>query len=204
MFILILLGIFIYFDSKKESETQPLMQSFVVYNGYRIYNKTVGNLTLYAVEAFDANKHKYLITFRYLPNELEDIKVEEGIYDKILYVDENKDRYKSKIYISVNPDMTGQEALSVFTLAQILWVGTEGHEGIYKIPTQTAFSMDYEGDDHPIKNCSDATANIGVILLEYGDMKIYSDDYCIILQGNNLDELRMVNEKLSYILLNVI
>lgn len=206
LFILILLGVFIYFDTKKEEkiEEEPISENFTVYNDYRIYEKKMGNLTLYTVEAFDADKHRYLITFRYFPTELKDIRVEKNIYDKVLYVDENKDRYKSKIYISVNPNMSGQEAFSVFTLAQILWIGTEGHEGIYKIPTQTAFSMDYEGEDHPIKDCDDATQYIGVILVDYGDMKIFSNGYCVILLGNNLEELRMVNEKLGYILLGVI
>jgi len=88
--------------------------------------------------------------------------------------------------------------------AQILWVGDEGHEGVYKIPTQTAFSSDYEGDEIPIKDCNDASQYIGVIKMDYGDMKIYSDNYCIIMQGNNLEELRKVNEKLGYMLLGVV
>jgi len=204
VFFLILLFIFIYFDKPKESEDEPLFEDFEIYNGYRIYDKEMGNLTLYTVEAFDSDDYRYLMTFRYLPNELLDIDVEEGIVDKVLYVDDTKEKYKTKIYISVNPNMDGQEAFSIFSLAQILWVGTPGHEGLYKIPTQTAFSMDYEGDDHPIKNCDDANSEIGVILVDYGDMKIFSNNYCVILQGNNLEELRMVNERLGYMLLGVI
>lgn len=204
LFLIVLFGVFIYIDTEKDSETDPIFQSFIVCGNYRIYEKPMGNLTLYAVEVFDSNKHRYLFHFRYLPTELKNIEVEEDIVDKVLYVDENKDKYKSKIYISVDPSMTGQEALSMFGLAQVLWIGIEGHEGIYKIPTQTAFSGDYEGYDHPIKTCDDATPYIGVILVDYGDMKIYSDGCCVILQGNDLEELRMVNEKLSYILLGVI
>ena len=207
VFLIVLFAVFIYFDTKQDDDvldTEPVFQSFTIYGDYRIYDKEMGNVSLYAVEVFDSDKHRYLFHFRYLPNELGDIPVEEGILDKVLYVDENKDKYKSKIYISVNPSMSGQEALSMFGLAQILWIGTEGHEGIYKIPTQTVFSGDYEGDEHPIKTCDNASPYIGVILIDYGDMKIYSNDYCVMLQGNDLEELRMVNEKLSYMLLGVI
>ena len=202
--LIIIVVVFVVIDLGDSEETNPLEEDFLIYGDYRIYEKNIGGVDMYAVEAFDSDNHQYLFHFRYLPTELEDILVEEGIVDKILYTDENKDTYKSKIYISVNPSMTGQEALSMFGLAQILWVGTEGHEGIYKIPTQTAFSGDYEGEDHPIKDCGDASEYIGVILVDYGDMNIYSDGYCVILKGNDLEELRMVNEKLSYILLGVI
>jgi len=209
LFLLIFIITFIYFDSKTTGSTIKDINNedgdnFTVYNGYRIYNKNIAGVQLYAVEVFDSDKHRYLINFRYLPNQLEDIPVEPGIYDKVLYVDDNKDKYKSKIYISVNPNMTGQEVLSMFTLAQILWPGTQGHEGIYKIPVQTAYSADYDGEDFPIKDCNDATPQIGVILLKHGDIKIYTDDYCVIIQGNNLEELRKANEKLGYILLKVI
>jgi len=202
--VLILFGIFIYFDTKNEPQSQPLVQSFAIYNGYRIYNKTTGNLTLYTVEAFDSDDHRYLMTFRYFPYELKNVRVERSIVDKILYVNEAKDMYKTKIYISVNPNMTGQETLPLSALEQVLWIGTPGHEGIYKIPLQKVFSMDYEGEDHPIKDCSDASEYIGVILVDYGKMKAFSNGYCVILQGNNLEELRMVNEKVAYMLLGVI
>jgi len=202
--LIVFVIIFSIMDLNENDEIESLDDNFLVYGDYRIYEKNIGGVDMYAVEAFDSDDHQYLFHFRYLPTELEDIPVEEGIIDKILYTDENQDTYKSKIYISVNPSMTGQEALSMFGLAQILWIGTEGHEGIFKIPTQTAFLSDYEGEDHPIKDCGDASEYIGVIAVDYGDLNIYSEGHCVILNGNNLEELRMVNEKLGYMLLGVI
>ena len=202
--IIIVAAIVIFDTTKQEVSGDSYTGNFIVYNDYNIYENQIGDVMFHLVEVFDSNKNRFLFNFRYLPDELEDIPVEEGIVDKVLYTDENKDTYKSKIYISVNPSMTGQEALSIFGLAQILWIGKEGHEGVYKIPTQTAFSSDYEGNDIPMKDCDDANEYIGVILVDYGDTRIYSDGYCVVLNGNNLEELRMVNEKLSYMLLGVI
>jgi len=202
--LIVIVVVFVVLDLEDSEETNPLEEDFLIYGDYRIYEKNIGGVDMYALEAFDSDNHQYLFHFRYLPTELEDIPIEDGIVDKILYTDENQDTYKSKIYISVNPSMTGQEALSMFGLAQILWIGTEGHEGIFKIPTQTAFLSDYEGEDHPIKDCDDAGEYIGVIAVDYGDMNIYSDGPCVILNGDNVDELRMVNEKLGYMLLGVI
>jgi len=204
--LIVIVAVFSFFDFSdvNNSNDGELDESFILYGEYRIYEKLFDEVMFYAVEVFDSDDHAYFFHFRYLPDELEDILVEDDLVDKVLYTDENKETYKSKIYISVNPSMTGQEALSMFGLAQILWIGTEGHEGIFKIPTQTAFSSDYEGDDHPIKNCGDATPYIGVIVVDYGDMQISSDENCIILNGNDLEELRMVNEKLGYMLLGVI
>jgi hypothetical protein len=210
LFILLVVIVFIYVDNLKKTKINEVTEikspytNLTVYNGYRIYEKKTTNLTLYYVEAFDSNDYKYTFSFRYYPTELKDVLVESDIYDKVLYGNEAKTKYKSKIYISVNPNMSGLETLSALSVAQILWQGTKGHEGVYKIPTQIAYSSDYEGDSFPIKTCEDATQEVGIILIKYGDMKIYSDDYCVILQGNNLEELRMVNEKLSYMLLKVI
>lgn len=203
LILIVLVAVFAILDLEDDEDVEPLNEDFLIYGDYRIYERNIGGVDMYALEAFDSNNHQYLFHFRYLPTELEDVPIEEGVVDKILYTNENKDTYKSKIYLSFNPNLPTQ-IMILPIVAQILWIGDEGHEGIYKIPLQTSFSMDYEGEDHPIKDCSNANNYIGVILEDYGDISVSLDGDCVIIKGNDLEELRRANEKLGYMLLGAI
>ena len=198
--IFLIIAVFSYISIKKEDSSNIL-----TYNGYTFYLIQTGNLSLYTL-SFGVgstpkieNPKPYLHNFRYFPSDLEYIPFESKIVEKTLY--SSPKNYKEKIYISVGPDFTNQEALAPFVLFQIL---NRADYGVFQIPTQMAFSSYYEETENPIKTCRDANNEIGVILLKKGDNeKIYIEEDCIILQGKGLEGLRKVSEKLTYMLLKV-
>ena len=195
--LVVLVGLWTLFDSIGSGNPNPI--NGTVYNGYNIYEEYTGKITLYVLEVISDGK-SYYHKFRYYPEGLLGLGYEDGIEEKVL--NKNEDEYKNRIYLSVDPGMSGQEALSTSILAQIL--GRESY-GVFKIRSVLgAFSGDYGGEDHPIKNCDDATKEIGVILLQYGEPKIYSSGECVIIQGRDVTDFRMLNERLAYGLLEVI
>ena len=97
--------------------------------------------------------------------------------------------------------MKGEEILTAGTLIQLL--GT-GNAGVFGIPTVISVLKDNGNPDFPIKTCSDATSEIGVIELRYGEPKLYSEGECVIMQGMSREDFINYNDLLSYILLGVI
>jgi len=197
MILVVLVGLWTFFDYTDSGVVNT--ENGTVYRGYNIYEEDTGEIILYVLEVISDEK-TYYHKFRYYPTEVLSLDYEEGIEEKVL--NKNDEEYKSKIYLSVDPEMTGQEVLSTSILAQIL--GREDY-GVFKIQSVLgAFSKDYEGDDHPLKNCDDATKETGVILLQYGEPEIYSLGECVIIQGQDVTDFRMLNERLAYGLLEVI
>ena|SRR3989344_341229 len=197
--LVILVGLWTLFDYVHSSRSNISINNGTVYNGYNIYEEYTGVITLYSLEVI-SNDKTYYHKFRYYPTDLLGLRYEKEIESKVLSKDE--DEYKDRIYISVDPNMTSDEVLSTGILAQIL--GRNSY-GIFKIKSVLgAFSRDYEGEDHPIKNCNDATRETGVIMLQYGNPRIYSEGECVVIQGKDVTDFRMLNERLAYGLLEVI
>lgn len=202
--LFLILAIYYYsYTTLKEKKGQ---ENILTYNGYNFYVTQIGEVPFYTLsfgvgtEPNPKNPKPYLYNFRYFPMDLEYIPVESRIVEGTLY--SSPGRYKEEMYISVSPEFTDQEALAAFGLFQIL---SSTEQGVFKIPTQMAFFAPYpEETGIPIKSCEDATNQVGVILLKKADNeKIYKDEGCIILQGKDLEGLRKVSEKLTYMLLKV-
>ena len=174
---------------------------YTVYNGYVIYKLEDEKSLRYLVEAYANEGVKYSHYFKFYPSDLLNLNYEEGLRNKVLYEDVTNNIKKNKIYFSYNPSMDGAEILSAGTLVQILG---NSDAGIYKIPIVVSVSQETSNSDFPIKTCNDATDSIGVILMRYGDPKIYSEGNCVILQGNSTEEFKRINDLLSYILVGVI
>jgi hypothetical protein len=173
---------------------------YTIYNGYVIYEIRDDKSLRYNVEAYANDGMKYIHIFKYYPTDLLDLDYDKELRS-ILYKDISGSLKKDKIYLSYDPAVSGEELLSAGTLVQIL--GT-GDAGIFKIPVVISVTEDNGNPDFPIKTCEDASGEIGVILLKYGEPKIYKDRDCIIIQGNNADDFKKLDDLLSYILLGVI
>jgi hypothetical protein len=172
---------------------------YSVYNNYVIYEVNDGNVLRYKVEAIANNGVKYTHFFRNLPSDLLNLTYDKDVRGKVLYNDNFLQ--KDKIYFTYDPDMNGNDILASGTLVQIL--GTNS-QGIFKIPVVQSVTRDNNNPDFPIKTCGDATPDIGVIELKYGDPGLYSDGECVIIQGNTREDFIKYNDLLSYILLEVI
>ena len=184
-----------------DSNIEPTPYS--TYNSYVVYEIKDDKSLRYNLELYANGGKKYIHIFKNHPEDLLDINSENGLRD-ILYKDKLNDIKKDKIYFSYDPSMDGGDILSAGTLIQIL--GT-GNAGVFNIPVVIGVSEDNGNPDFPIKTCSDSNEEIGVMLLQVGEPKIYKDkNYgnCIVIQGNNKIELDKLMDYISYNLLGVI
>ncbi len=193
--LVVAVGVWVIFENKKDDSGKP----YTVYNNYVIYENKDQNSLRYNVEVI-ADGKKYIHIFKKYPTDLLELNYEKNLREKILYQDDGISK-KEKIYLSFNPNMEGADLLASGTLVQIL--GTS-NAGIYKIPVVLSFSEENDNLDFPLKTCEDATSEIGVIELRYGEPKLYSEGECVIIQGNTREDFINMNDLLSYIILGVI
>jgi len=182
------------------NEDYDIPNPYTVYNSYVIYEIEDDKSLKYKVEVYANEGVKYIYTFKNHPENLLDLNYENNLRN-ILYENQEGDIKKSKIYFSYNPEMEGVEILSAGTLVQIL--GT-GDTGIFKIPVVVSVTEDDSSEDFPIINCDDATKEVGVIELRYGEPEIYFEGECVVLQGISKDDFINNADLLSYIILGVI
>ena len=196
--LIIVVGIWIVYEKVSQKQAG---RPYTVYNGYVIYEDKDEKSLRYRVEAVANDGKKYIHYFKKYPEDLLNLSYEGNLREKILYSDVDNSIKKSRIYFSYDPDMDGNEILAAGTLVQILGINDAG---VYNIPTVISVTEDSGNPDFPIKTCEDATDEIGVIELKYGEPRIYSDGDCVIVRGNNREEFINMNDLLSYILLGVI
>jgi len=160
-----------------------------------IFTKSnVDNLTLNVLTAYvDKNGlHQYQIPFRNNPNDLKNISIEPNIKNKILN--------KQGIFITLNPNLKSGAVIAAVEISRI--IGTNDY-GVFKIPTQSATTIP-TNTTYPVINCNDATKDTGVILIGIGNYtRIFSNKECVIVEGDNYDNLIKAADKLSLHLLNV-
>lgn len=197
--LVVAVGIWVIVDKFNVAKNEPY--PYTIYNDYVIYEIKDDKSLRYLVDVYANGGNKYSHYFKVYPTDLLNIPYEEGIKNKILYKNFNNGLKKDKIYFSYDPIMDGSEILSSGTLIQILG---NSNSGVYKIPVVVSMTKDDGNSDFPIKTCDDATQEVGVIELRYGEPKIYSDGECVIIQGNNREEFINVNDLLSYVLLGVV
>jgi len=165
-------------------------QNKYTYNGYTITKHEFGwAATVYAGQ----KEQPYIVYLHYGPKEVDKIN-SETVKDKILN--------SKQIYTTFNPSMPGAPtALAVIDIVKV--TGTNPEWGIFKIPTQAAIT---EPDGiNEVKTCKDATNETSVILLKLGDeTKIYPEDYCIIIQAENEEDIIKASNRLVYELLGII
>jgi len=199
--LIIVVGAWMIFEGKFFGEKE--LTPYTIYNGYVIYEIEDEKSLRYNVQVYANEGREYIHIFKNYPEDLLELDVENDLRN-ILYKDEVNNLRKDKIYFSYDPNLDGLSLLSAGTLVQIL--GT-GNAGIFKIPVVISVIEDNGNEDFPIINCDDSNNNIGVILLKLGEPKIYKDksyDNCIVIQGNNKDELGKLMDYISYDLLGVI
>ncbi len=195
IFLIVAVGVWMFVSDNSIDEPTP----YSIYNGYVIYEIKDDKSLRYNVQIYANDGKEYLHIFKNYPENLLSLDYEKNLRNLILYKDDILK--KDKIYVSYNPIMDGSEILSVGTLIQIL--GT-GNAGVFKIPVVVSVTEDNQNPDFPIKTCDDATKEVGVIELRYGEPRIYSEGECVVLQGSNREDFINNADLLSYMILEVI
>ncbi len=183
VFILGSLGIFFY-QKNRYKEVYFEYNGFVVHKG----KDRAGN-TVYQTKIFLGDSAQpYLITTRYSPKELEEIKT---IYYKPDLLN------KKEIYITMDPSATAISVLAATEISKIT-----SNLILYSIPTHGAFTS--PSKDWPVKTCSNVNENQAIVFLKQSDQsRIYSENGCIIVEGKDEYDLIRVANKLVFTLLGV-
>ena len=177
-------------------------------NKYNYKNKETGqkfsftkdkfndDLTLHVLTAYSIYQgigHKYDVSFRNSPEELEGLFVEDDVKNKVLS--------KKQLYITLDPDLKGKAVVASVELGRI--IGTADW-GVFKIPTQVG-TTEKTDTTYPVITCRDSSARTGVILLRLGNTtSVTSDKECVIVEGTDYDNLIKAADRLAYNLLGVL
>jgi len=138
-------------------------------------------------------EHLYQIPLRNLPEDVKIISLSSREVKKILNA--------KGIFITLDPNLKAYASIGAIELAGVL--GTADF-GVFKIPTQGAFTEKIDSD-YPVKTCEDAKDGVIVITLILGDEnRIDSEGDCIIVKGDSYENLIKSSERLIYGLFGVL
>ncbi len=188
--LLVGLGIYLYLNSDLKIDSYVYRDRFTFVEN----EESNGNIThtlIYPVGPRD-NLIVYKIPFRYSPFELEkSIRVESTVDKKI---------FSSKgFYITLDPDYDSKAVVAALILSNVL---STADYGVFKFPLEVAFTKEKSSYNKKIIDCKDATNDIKVIKLVLGIRNnLYSEDNCIIVEGDGYDGMIKSAERLSLRLL---
>ena len=196
IFITLIMIIFAVISFKK-----PILKNDYVYTSpsgeqFKFFKSEIDNLTQHIVTiyAFDKQRNKHQIDIPIIndPYSLENIEIFGEVKDKILN--------KQGVFVTVDPYGNSKSVLAAIEITRV--IGTNDY-GVFKIPTQSATTIP-TNTTYPVINCNDATKDTGVILIGIGNYtRIFSNKECVIVEGDNYDNLIKAADKLSLHLLNV-
>ncbi|MDD5650884.1 MAG: hypothetical protein PHF86_10795 [Candidatus Nanoarchaeia archaeon] len=160
--------------------------------------KGLYNQVTFSLGRDDGKIYKYSTLFRNNPNDLENIPLENS-KDSILYNGNNK---KGKIYITQDQNLPGNSSKTSTVAALDISKITNGMANvyIYAVPTELTFinlTEDLKLQGLKEIDCSDATKDIGVILIELGkENRIYKEnDNCVVLEARTYEDITKVSDK---------
>lgn len=152
-------------------------------------NLVLHTLTAYSI--YQRTGHKYDISFRNDPKELEALSIDD-VRKNILG--------KERLYITLDPNYKGKAVVASVELARILG---QAEWGVFKIPTSAA-TIEKTNTTYPVVTCKDVSSRVGVIWLRLGNTtSVTSYKGCVIVEGTDYDNLIKAADKLAYYLLGV-
>ncbi len=147
--------------------------------------------TLTAYSIYQRTGHKYDISFRNNPKEIETIFIDD-VRKNILG--------KERLYITLDPNYKGKAVVASVELGRVLG---EAEWGVFKIPTSAA-TIEKTNTTYPVVTCKDVNSRTGVIWLRLGNTtSVTSYKGCVIVEGTDYDNLIKAADKLAYYLLGV-
>ncbi len=139
-------------------------------------------------------KRIYNLELRYDPRSVQDIPIDKSTVKTILDSQE--------VYLTVEPDMTGQTVIAMIELGRI--IGTK--YGLFNIPTYGALTYSNQ-TNQTLRSCKDATENSTVLWFKTGnETSIYADknSYCVIVQGTTEEEIMKAADRMVYQLVGIL
>ena len=165
------------------------------YNGFTITKNQYGWAATVFVEELGKKEKIILIDLRYDPKTLEkeNITIHNDIQDLILN--------STQIFITTDPNGTGKTSIAAMHLSKVL--GTHPNWGIFKIRIENTLTK--PDGELPVKTCNDSNSLVTVIDLEHEkeENKIYNEDYCVIIEAKNEDDLIKLTDRLILNLLGI-
>ncbi len=165
---------------------------------FQIDKEKISNTDIYYTHVF-VNGQEYIYPFRNHPEDLEDVYLEENLQEKL-----NRPEGTKFLYITRDLDLGNNtknyDVVAAAAFEQIL--GT-GNVGLYRINLLNTYTKKYR-DDIPKVTCSSVDDGIAVIYLRLAsETKVYSEGDCIVVQGEDADDLIKAGEKFGYYLIGV-
>jgi hypothetical protein len=167
---------------------------YFTYNGFDIQKVIDNNIPFYKIKFyFENNPNPFIISFRNNPKDLENITISNNIKDILLK------KGVKELYITMPSDASSVSIIAATEISKIV-----GNQYFFNLPTHGALTNPIEGKDVPVKTCNDISSNTSIILFKIAqETKIYSENSCIIIQGNNEYELIRGANRLVLTLLNI-
>lgn len=180
---------------------KPILSNKYIYTSpsgeqFQFIKSEIGNITQHVVTvyAFDKqnNKHQVDIPIINDPYSIEKIPILNEVKSKILN--------KQGIFVTLDPYGDSKSVLAAIEITRV--IGTNDY-GVFKIPTQSA-TFKPTNTTFPYVTCVNATKQIGVIyLFTRNETRIASLGECVVVEGNNYDNLVKAADKLTLHLLGV-
>lgn len=163
-----------------------------------IDKETISNTDIFYTHVF-VNGQEYIYPFRNHPEDLEGVYLGEDLQSKL-----NRPKGTRFLYVTrdfeLSENTKNQDVIAAAGFEQIL--GT-GKVGLYRINLLNTYTTKYR-DDIPKVICSNVDDGVAVIYLRLAsETKVYSEGDCIVIQGEDAEDLIKAGEKFGYYLLGV-
>lgn len=195
--LLVIVAFFIYF---LDSLNDPNRYDYWGKNGvFHIEKEIVQGIDIYYVHVY-SDGMKYIYSFRNHPEDLEDVYLEPDLISKL-----NRPEGIRELYVTRSLELGNEtryyDIIATAPLVQILGTGTAG---LYKQNLINSYTV-YINPDVAKATCSDVDEDTAVIWvgLTESTRVISTSDECIIIEGENTEELIKAAEKFAYYLLGV-
>ncbi|MEM2130916.1 MAG: hypothetical protein QXM96_01950 [Candidatus Woesearchaeota archaeon] len=194
--LLILVGIFSLKYFINDNNKDNYIPETKIYNGFTFVK--VGNYWQTSIKTQSSSGIKnFDIMFHFTPEEVENITTEKNVKNESItpYLFMNV----ANIYITTNPDYPSSVVIAGVEISKIIGQ-------IYGKNVKGALTKRYyDYNDTPIITCENITDSQRVIKLELGnETKIYSDNGCIIVMGDNPVNLIKASERLAFEILKIL
>jgi len=193
LFLILLIMAILFFGTVYYQQKMKYGPYTFDYNGYDVVFLDEGNGPLYKVKIFlkGVNTPSYI-----------NLRTDPRVFDRIdIDIDKLDLLKKKELFITMHP--TEPSVLTVIAAVEISKI--TGNQYLFNIPTYGSVIQDVEGKNETvIRTCRDVSDDVGIIYLKDGDeTKVYSEDGCVIVQGQTEDELIEAANKLGLYLLGI-
>lgn len=188
-------------------ESKSVIKYKGVYGEYRIDIVDYGGINMYEVyvpvEYSDGTKRLFIHPLRYSPYDVEGVYLEKNVEGVL-----NRPKGIKVLYVTQDLELGNKTNQTSFVaLLEFGKILSSQEYGIYGLDVKSAFTSASEKSKQleiPIIKCEDASENIAVIYLKLGDEnKVYSNENCLIVQGEDEMGLLKAADKFAYHLMGV-